>query len=84
MEVSYTKGALRQLEHVDKLIAQRIHEKIERAASLGIDLRHRSLKGEFSEMFKLRVGDWRVLYTIDYFGDRLIVRQIGHRKDVYR
>ena len=43
----------------------------------------RKLAGE-DELWRLRVGDWRILYRIE--GQRLVVLvvRIGHRREVYR
>ena len=41
-----------------------------------------SLTGGFKGTFKLRIGDWRVVYTIE--GETLIIQFIGHRKEIYR
>ena len=40
------------------------------------------LRGEFSGLFKYRVGDYRVIYA--KISDGILVLRIGHRKDVYR
>ncbi len=42
----------------------------------GTRLRH-------SEFWRLRVGDYRVIYEIDHGGERVVVLFIGHRRDVY-
>ena len=34
--------------------------------------------------FRLRVGDWRVLYEIDHAGRRLRVRHVGPRGEGYK
>ena len=40
------------------------------------------LKGR--EEFRLRVGDYRVLYLLDHKNHVLTICAIGHRSDVYR
>jgi mRNA-degrading endonuclease RelE of RelBE toxin-antitoxin system len=35
-----------------------------------------------AELFKLRVGDWRVIYTIEK--DAIIIKAVGHRREIYR
>ncbi|MBE0574942.1 MAG: type II toxin-antitoxin system RelE/ParE family toxin [Desulfuromonadales bacterium] len=42
------------------------------------------LLGEVSNLYRLRVGDYRIIYQVD--GDKLVVLvvHVGHRKDVYR
>jgi mRNA interferase RelE/StbE len=32
-------------------------------------------------LFKIRVGDWRVVYTIEK--DTIIIKAVGHRREIY-
>jgi mRNA interferase RelE/StbE len=43
---------------------------------------HNRLQGR-SE-FKLRVGDYRVLYEFDLNRGRIYLHYVGHRRDIYR
>jgi mRNA interferase RelE/StbE len=44
----------------------------------------RKLSGSKEALWRLRVGDYRVIYLVDD-GVRLVdVRKVGHRKDIYR
>jgi len=36
------------------------------------------------EKYRIRVGDYRVVYTIDDAIVRVVVVRVGHRRDVYR
>lgn len=61
---------------------QRIRKTIEQKLTqfpheFGIPLRH-TLKG----YWKLRVGDWRVIYKIE--GPKVIIFRIGHRREIYK
>jgi len=42
------------------------------------------LAGDVSNLYRLRVGDYRIIYQVD--GGKLIILviHVGHRKDVYR
>jgi mRNA interferase RelE/StbE len=42
------------------------------------------LKGEGRGLWRLRVGDWRILYQIQNKELIVLVVDIGHRRDVYR
>jgi mRNA interferase RelE/StbE len=44
---------------------------------------HYALKGELSGYFRLRVGNYRVIYTIDHTGRIIIVEVVGHRREIY-
>ncbi|MFH1258244.1 MAG: type II toxin-antitoxin system RelE/ParE family toxin [Elusimicrobiota bacterium] len=40
------------------------------------------LTGDFAGLFRLRVGDYRVIYTI--IPEAVLVLKIAHRKEIYR
>ena len=41
------------------------------------------LTGEFAGKRRYRVGDWRVIYTVDNEHSAVIVLTIAHRSEVY-
>ena len=48
-------------------------------------LNHQMLKGdEFKNIFKLRIGDYRILYDLDRANKTITFIKIGHRKDIYK
>ena len=79
--VSYKASVERDLKRLDKPTARRILEKIERTLTETPDIGE-PLRGELSGAYKLRVGDYRVIYM--KIPDGVLVLRIGHRKDVYR
>ncbi len=44
----------------------------------------RQMAGESSGYWRYRVGDWRVMYSIEEAEQRVIVLKIDHRSDIYR
>ena len=40
------------------------------------------LTGNFKGTYKLRVGDWRIIYTIGY--NAILIQFVGHRKEIYK
>lgn len=42
------------------------------------------LKMKNVEGYRLRRGDYRILYDIDDQSQKIILRKIGHRRDVYK
>lgn len=80
-KIRYKKSVERDLSRLDKTEVRRILNKIEaelseRATSFPV------LKGEFSGLRKLRIGNYRVVFTI--LDDGVIVLRIGHRREIYR
>ncbi len=45
---------------------------------------HGSKKLSDSERFRVRQGDWRVVYEIDDDKKEAVVVKVGHRREVYR
>jgi len=44
----------------------------------------KKLKDNEEDMWRIRIGNYRVLYVIDDVIRIVNIRKIGHRKDVYR
>jgi len=48
-------------------------------------LRHQPLRGEeWQGCFKYRLGDYRIIYQMDWPAAALTVLKVGHRREVYR
>jgi mRNA interferase RelE/StbE len=60
----------------------RVEEKIDEIGSKLGSFPHHRLKG--SNRFRLRVGDYRVIYTFDVEQNKIHLLAIGHRREIYR
>ena len=83
-EVNYKQSVKKDLKKISKDIQYIIRRAIEEKLMVdplryGLPLR-RSLKG----YMKLRVGDYRIVYSISESTVTVHVVKIGHRKDVYQ
>jgi mRNA interferase RelE/StbE len=82
--VDFTPQALEDVSKLDRIISARVIKRLE-WLSQNIELINpQALKGKFQGMFKLVVGDWRVIYTADFTDKLITVHLIGHRKEVYK
>lgn len=81
--VTYTAQALRSLSRMPHNIATRIQTKVEQFAADPASLANnvKALKGEPSGTYRLRVGDYRVIFNDQ--GVVLVVIKVGHRRDIY-
>ncbi|MCI0340592.1 MAG: type II toxin-antitoxin system RelE/ParE family toxin [Planctomycetales bacterium] len=79
--IEYKASVERDLGNLDRQTAVRILAKIERGLVSG-GAGGKPLSGEFTGLFALRAGDWRVVYPRADSG--YLVLRIGHRRDVYR
>jgi mRNA interferase RelE/StbE len=80
--VEYSRDAVRTLSRIDRKTARRIREKVELLASDPESLVNNvtPLKGE-PGLRRLRVGDWRVIYTEDLVV--LLVLRVAPRGSAY-
>ncbi|MEK7621994.1 MAG: type II toxin-antitoxin system RelE/ParE family toxin [Patescibacteria group bacterium] len=69
---------------LDWIIRRRIIEKLDWFALNFDSLFPISLKGEFKDFSKLRVGDWRVFYQVNWEKHLIIVCYIDRRDKAYK
>ncbi len=79
-DIAYKKSVGKDLAGLGKAEARRILDKIENELPERADS-YPVLKGPFSGLRKLRIGDYRVIFAI--LGNQLLVLRIGHRREVY-
>jgi len=62
---------------------ERILRKIRWLSDNFNDVNPQALSANLSGLFKLRVGDYRVIYSFDAEIQIITIHQIGHRRDIY-
>lgn len=82
VKIKWTEDAIKDLEKLDKPVAQRVIRKISWLCNNFERVSPEPLGGEFKGTYKLRIGDWRAIYTME--GQVLIIQFIGHRKEIYK
>ena len=80
--VRFTAEAIQQLERLDRPIAQRILKRIRWLSENFTELKPEPLTGNLEGLYKLRAGDYRILYTVS--DTEIIVHLVGHRREIYR
>ena len=80
VKIEYKSSVFKDLKKVGTLEATRIMDKLEKDLNKNPD-KGEPLKGKFKGMFKLKVGDHRVIYAKTK--DSVLILRIGHRKHVY-
>lgn len=83
---AFTEAALKFLESgVPVKFQGQIKKKIEALATTPYPPGCKKLKGVGDEeVYRVRSGDYRVLYVVKDEPSQIIILDIGHRKDVYR
>jgi len=82
VKIFFVKSAENELLKLDKKLAQRILDKINVLGSDPYGQNSQKLGG--GKGYKIRIGDWRVVYTVDKIAKTVTVIRIRHRREVYR
>jgi mRNA interferase RelE/StbE len=85
-KIEFARAAQKELEKLDKPVARRILNFLYQRVGKLDDPRKigQKLQGTLSEFWKYRVGDYRLICSLE--NDRLVVLvlRIGHRREVYK
>lgn len=76
------QSAQKELDALDDTVFKRIDRKILALADNPRPAGCKKLKG-FKDQWRIRVGDWRVLYIIDAETKTVTVMHVAHRREVY-
>jgi len=72
------------IKRLDPAVQMRILDKLDWMGENARLLRHQALQGQdWSGCFKYRIGNYRIIYQVDWPAERLLVLKVGHRRDVY-
>ena len=82
--VEFTPTAAEDLARLNKPITQRILTKIRWLAENFQVLTPEPLTGQWDGVYKLRVGDYRALYTFSKTETSITVHFVRHRREVYK
>jgi mRNA interferase RelE/StbE len=86
-QIKFDDASKKDLAKLDKQIARRITAFLRERVAVLDDPRSigEALKGAgFGEFWKYRVGDYRVISSIEDGALRILVVKIGNRREVYR
>lgn len=84
--IDYTAGARSQLKKLDRQVARRIVDFMDTRIAPQSDPRAtgKALTGPLGSYWRYRVGDYRIICDIQDNVLRILVVELGSRKEVYR
>ncbi|MBX3056054.1 MAG: type II toxin-antitoxin system RelE/ParE family toxin [Anaerolineae bacterium] len=82
-EVTYSRQAERALLRLPRHLASRIREKLDQIAVDPYAQHNNVTRLQGRPGYRLRIGDWRVIYKIQDGEMFILVLKIGPRGDVY-
>jgi mRNA interferase RelE/StbE len=81
--VEFRPRAALDFENLDAVVAARVLKKLRWLAENFDSLKPEPFVGPYSGLFKLGVGDYRVVYQANFKSKVLTVRLLGHRREIY-
>lgn len=83
-EIKYARSVKKDLSRIDRKHLEKIKHEIESLAKFPEVPNIKKLSAHPLADYRLRVGDYRVLFDVLYQDEKVIfVLKIGHRKEVY-
>lgn len=85
-KVEFERGAQKELEKLDKSICRRILKFLHQRVAKLDDPRQigERLTGTLSDFWKYRVGDYRIICSLEHERLVVLVLRIGHRREIYK
>lgn len=82
--VEYAPLAAHALRRLDRQVARRIYDAVERIATLDDPTTAcKALRDPLTSLWRLRVGDYRVIIDVDRGRLTIVALDLGHRSTVY-
>jgi len=83
--VKFHKKAIEEMKQIDPIWQRRIKAKILQLAENPAALKHnlKALKGNLHDLFRLRVGSYRVVFQKKEQELIIIIIRIAHRREAY-
>ncbi len=77
-------SAIRELSRLDISISRRIMDRVHWLAANIDKIKPEALARELKGLYKLRVGDYRVVYEVLHEEQTIVIHAIGHHREIYR
>lgn len=81
--VGFASSALRELKALERAMQRRIATYIDELADNPYPPGAKKLHGT-TDHYRIRVGDYRVIYRVDGKRVTVLILKIGHRREIYR
>ncbi|MBL7853727.1 MAG: type II toxin-antitoxin system RelE/ParE family toxin [Cyclobacteriaceae bacterium] len=83
-QILFKKSAEKELERLPKSAVKRISRAVDDLAQNPRPPGSKKLEGQRESLWRIRVGDFRIIYFVEDVIRIVEIRRIGHRKDIYR
>jgi mRNA interferase RelE/StbE len=81
--LEFTASASREFRALDRQVQRRVSEKVNALCEDPFPPGSKKLKAQ-ADHFRIRVGDYRVVYRVDGKRVVIVIVRVGHRREIYR
>jgi len=81
-EIVFTKQAAKFIQSLDKGYRNKFREIVESLRINPFSWPYKKIRGEIN-LYRIRVGTYRILYEINRLEDKITILKIDHRSKVY-
>lgn len=82
-KITFKKTASKEIDELPNKITALVMAAIFKLADVPRPQGCKKLKGKRQDFWRIRIGDYRVIYTIDEQIKIIDIQKVGHRQDVY-
>ena len=82
--IEWSDAAKKQLRKLDRQVARQIVDYVGTKAARNPRALGKALTAEFASLWRYRVGDFRIVVSIEDARLVILVVRVGHRREVYR
>lgn len=82
MKLLLTPKAQKELDRITDTVALRISNKIYQLENNPYGLGSQKLEG--GKGYRIRMGDYKIVYVVDKKTKTIVIIKIGHRREIYR
>lgn len=83
MQVIIDKRAVKEINKLDAVMANRIYDYLEKLEGIDPRSKGKTLKGELKNLWRYRVGSYRILAEIQDEELIILVVRVSHRSSIY-
>ena len=83
-EIEFTRAAEKVFSSLPAEVQDRIDAVLDGLEQNPWPKGHKKLKGAQKDIFRVRVGDYRIVYQVEEERLVVVLVRIGHRKEIYR
>lgn len=82
--ITFKKSAEKEIYKLPSPVAKRVSIAIDKLARNPRPVGSKKLEGQKENLWRIRIGDYRIIYSIEDEIKIVEIRKIGHRKDIYQ